>query len=106
MENPQLIVIDGCALPADLYNQAREQAIVTRTTQCIGVLYDAPPRPQAPPDNPFAVADLILTPSPFFADLRAGRHCRYLMGCTRDELRTCDCAYILHITPRAEAVDA
>lgn len=105
--NQKLIVIDGCALPLDLYNQAREQAIATHTTQCIGVIYDAPPKPApAPPADMLALAHSILSPSPFFTDLRLGNHLRYLMGCTRDELGTCGCAMILYITHWAEEVTA
>jgi hypothetical protein len=103
---PRCIVIDGCALPLDLYNQARLQAITTHTTQCIGVTYDAPPPPAAPVVDLVDLMRSILTPSPFFSDLRAGNQCRYLLGCTRDELRGCGCAMILYITPHAEEVAA
>lgn len=103
----KIIVIDGCGLPLDLYNQARQQAIATRKTQCVGVIYDAPPRPApAPPADMLQLAHLILSPAPFFTDLRLGTHCRYLMGCTNDELRGCGCAMILYITPAAEEVSA
>src|ERR1700679_786956 len=98
------VVIDGCALPVDLYNQARLQAIATLTTQCIGVVYDPPARPAAP-TSMFELAVAILFPT-LFADLRSGNHCRYLMGCSRDELDGCGCAMILYITPHAEEVAA
>ena len=99
----KVVVIDGCALPLDLYNQARHQAIATHVTQCIGVIYDAPPQPRpAAPATMLELAAAILSPSPFFADLRAGNHLRYLMGCTRDELSGCGCAMILYITWYAE----
>lgn len=103
----KLVVIDGCALPLDLYNQARQQAIATRATQLIGVLYDAPAtRPPAPPADALDMVRFILSPSPFFADLRAGAHCRYLIGCTHAELRSCNCAMILYVTRFAEKVTA
>lgn len=102
MNPTQITVIDGCAVPVDLYNQARERAISTHTTQCIGVIYDAAPAP--PASDAAEVLRSILTPPPFFTDLRVGNHCRYLMGCTRDELRSCGCAMILYITRHAEEV--
>jgi hypothetical protein len=100
-----LVIIDGCALPPNLYNQARTQAIAAHKVYCVGVLYDAPPKPPQPARIDASELLLsILAPSPFFADLREGNHLRYLMGCTYEELKTCDCAMILCITPYAEDI--
>lgn len=99
----QKIVIDGTAVPVHLYAEAREQAIASRSTQFIGVLYDAPPAGEDPVSDTFSLLALF-KPSRFFTDLREGNHLRYLMGCTYNELKTCQCAVILHITTNAEGI--
>lgn len=97
----KIVVIDGCALPLGLYNEAREAAISTGKTQLVGVIYDAPPAPP-PPTDAVELFRSILMPSRLFTDLREGNHLRYMMGCTREELGQCGCAMILYISPRAE----
>lgn len=89
--SPNMIVVDGCAVPVDIYSTTRAAAIQSGRTQFIGVLYKAP-RPARPSWH-------------LFADLRAGYCCEYITGLTRDELRTKPCAMILWIGPHCEEVN-
>lgn len=97
----KLVILDGCALPLGLYNEARNTAISTGLTQLVGVIYDGPPVPPLPTDA-VELFRSILTPPRLFTDLREGNHLRYMMGCTREELGQCGCAMILYISPQAE----
>jgi hypothetical protein len=92
------MLIDGCFIPDEIYEQQRQYACATKKTRSVGVICIRKPRPM--PTDGLALAKMILDP---FASLRAPEWLRYWIGPTADELRQSnECALILHITPHAE----
>ena len=92
------MLIDGCFIPDEIYEQQRQYAIATKKTRSVGVICIRKPRPVR--TNAFSLASLLSDP---FASLRAPEWLRYWIGPTADELRQSnECAMILHISPHAE----
>jgi hypothetical protein len=91
------MLIDGCFIPDDVYEQQRQYAAATKKTRSIGVICIRKPRPIS---DSFSLADVILNPFDIF---RSPEWLRYWIGPTADELRRSnECAMILHISPHAE----
>lgn len=105
------MLIDGCFIPDQIYAQQREIAIATGKTRQVGVIsvrkgsevgVISLRKGSGLPNDPFSFANIILDP---LAYLRQPEWLRYWIGPTYDELRASgECAMILHISPRAEAV--
>ena len=92
------MLIDGCFIPDEIYEQQRQYAAATKKTRSAPVICIRKPRPII--DDGLHLAMLIVDP---FGSLRAPEWLRYWIGPTADELRQSnECALILHITPHAE----
>jgi hypothetical protein len=100
------VVIDGCAVPFDLYRRIRLQAIQTRQVQFIGVIYDQPAELRRGPDEKSLDWDLAMHRHTMMrAHLMAGEHLTYVIGQDHDTLAMRrDVLMILWITPRAESM--
>jgi hypothetical protein len=105
------VIIDGCAIPRELYAYIKGQARATGQTQTVGVDYLVPaflrPDPNEPPESTW---NLMLQRSESnSARMRQGLGISYIIGMDADRLREIanhdklvHIAMILHISPWGE----
>ena len=100
------VIIDGCAVPFDLYRRILLQVIQTRQVQFIGVIYDQPAALRRGPDEALFDWGLAMHRHTMMkVHLLAGDHLTYVIGQDHDSLAMRrDVLMILWITPRAESM--
>ena len=105
-------VIDGCGVPAWLYQLEKARAMESGQTQFIGVTYQPPSRAQrdhvergwhSDPSDSFNFVEVIANIFQPQIDLSVGRHCTFQAYGTREEVPA-ECLMVLWITPHAECV--
>ena len=93
------MMIEGCFIPNEIYEQQRQYAIATGKTRSVGVICIRKPQPPAP--SGASLVSLVLDP---YSRFRAPEWLRYLIGPSADEMRQSgECSMILHISRWAEA---